>query len=162
IEHLHLTPQQFGWMFVPSIAGMMTGATLSGRLAGRLRPTQTIALGFALMGLAAVLNVAFAWTLPPSLPWSILPLPIYSCGMSLVMPSTQLLLLDLFPSMRGMASSLQGFTHTLLSGIVAGAVAPALEHSTRALAGGMLGFVVLGLIWWILYLRSLHGRQPLA
>ena len=161
IEHLHLTSQEFGWMFVPSIAGMMTGATLSGRLAGRLRPAQTIGLGYSLMGLAAVLNVIFAWTLPPSLPWSIVPLPIYSCGMALVMPSAQLMLLDLFPSMRGLASSLQGFTHTMLSGIVAGAVAPALEHSTRALAGGMLAFLALGFVYWILFRRTLsEPRSP--
>ncbi len=159
MEHLQLTSQQFGYMFMPSIAGMMAGATLSGRLAGRLRPTQTIALGYGLMGSAAVLNVIVSWALPPSLPWSILPLPLYSCGMSLVMPSTQLLLLDLFPTMRGLASSLQGFTHTLLSGIVAGAFAPALEHSTLALAGGMLAFLVLGGIYWILYWRMLSHRQ---
>jgi DHA1 family bicyclomycin/chloramphenicol resistance-like MFS transporter len=162
MQHLRLSPQDFGWMFVPSIAGMMTGAMLSGRLAERLLPAQTIWLGFGLMGFAAVSNVALAWALPPSLPWSILPLPLYSCGMSLVMPSSQLMLLDLFPSLRGLASSLQGFTHTLLSGIVAGAVAPALEHSTRALAGGMLGFVALGFIYWMLYLRWLPERQRSA
>ena len=43
------------------------------------------------------------------------------------MPSAQLLLLDMFLDARTWRRRLQGFTHTLLSGIVAGAVAPALR-----------------------------------
>jgi len=73
--------------------------------------------------------------------------------MALVMPSVTLLLLDLFPTLRGLASSLQGFTHTMLSSVVAGAIAPALEHSMRAMAGGMLLFLVLGFLCWTIYGR---------
>jgi DHA1 family bicyclomycin/chloramphenicol resistance-like MFS transporter len=73
--------------------------------------------------------------------------------MALVMPSVTLLLLDLFPTLRGLASSLQGFTHTMLSSVVAGAIAPALEHSMRAMAGGMLLFLVLGFLYWTIYGR---------
>ena len=40
---------------------------------------------------------------------------IFTIGSSLVMPSITLLLLDLFPTMRGMASSLQGFVQFSLS-----------------------------------------------
>jgi DHA1 family bicyclomycin/chloramphenicol resistance-like MFS transporter len=151
--HLGVSAQGFAWLFLPTIAGIITGATLSGHLADRFRPDQTITLGYVLMGTAGVLNIALTWTITPALPWSILPLPLYACGMSLVMPSVTLLLLDFFPTLRGLTSSLQGFTHTMLSSIVAGAIAPALEHSMRALAGGMLLFSALGFLYWIIYRR---------
>jgi MFS transporter, DHA1 family, multidrug resistance protein len=153
MEHLGVSAQGFAWLFLPAILGIIAGATLSGRLADSFRPDQTITLGFALMGAAAVLNVALTWTIAPALPWNILPLPVYACGMALIMPSATLLLLDLFPALRGLSSSLQGFTHTMLSGIVAGVIAPALEHSMRALAGGMLLFLVLGFLYWTIYRR---------
>jgi DHA1 family bicyclomycin/chloramphenicol resistance-like MFS transporter len=161
-EHLGLSAQGYAWLFVPSIAGIVGGATISGRLAGRFKPVRTIALGYTLMGAAACANVILCWTVPPSLPWSILPLPLYACGMSLVMPSATLLLLDLYPAARGLASSAQGFTHTMLASAVAGAIAPMLEHSPRALAGGMLLFLSLGFFYWTLY-RTLHAaRTPTA
>ena len=53
------------------------------------------------------------------------------------MPSVTLLMLDLFPTMRGMASSLQGFVHFSLSAVVAGTIAPFLVQSLPALALGM-------------------------
>ena len=36
--HLGLGPRQYAWLFIPAIAGIMTGAQLSGRAAGRLTP----------------------------------------------------------------------------------------------------------------------------
>ena len=38
---LGLTETDFAWLFVPGIAGVMLGAFLSGRLAGRRRPVRT-------------------------------------------------------------------------------------------------------------------------
>ncbi|MEO8135182.1 MAG: multidrug effflux MFS transporter [Betaproteobacteria bacterium] len=156
--HLGVSAQGFAWLFLPAIVGIIGGATLSGRLAGRFMPERTIGLGFILMGSAASLNLILSWTIEPSLPWSILPLPLYACGMSLVMPSATLLLLDLFPAMRGLVSSSQGFTHTMLSGVVAGAIVPMLEHSVRSLAAGMLLFLILGFFYWTLY-RRLPARE---
>ncbi|HYF58271.1 MAG TPA: multidrug effflux MFS transporter, partial [Burkholderiaceae bacterium] len=39
-EVLQLEPQQFFWFFVLSIAGIMSGAYLSGRMAGRVKPSR--------------------------------------------------------------------------------------------------------------------------
>ena len=36
-EHLQLAPQQFFWFFCCSIGGIMGGAWLSGRLAGKVK-----------------------------------------------------------------------------------------------------------------------------
>ncbi len=144
ITHLGVSPQGFGWLFIPGVGGMMCGAFLSGRLAGRLSPRRTIALGYLIMGIASVTNLALNLLLPPGLPWSILPFPIYTIGMALAMPSMQLLALDLYPEKRGLASSCQGVVQTSANALTAAVLAPLLWASTLTLACGMAGFFALG------------------
>ncbi len=143
----------FAWLFVPMIAGIMVGATLSGRLAGRLSPQRTIRLGYAIMFAGVAANLALCWHVAPGVPWNVLPVMIYATGTSIVMPSVTLILLDLFPTMRGLASSLQGFVNFMLSAVNAGSVAPLLAHSTRALALGMAGFTLASFALWLVYQR---------
>ena len=66
--------------------GLMSGSWCSGRLAGRLAPGRTIAVGYLVMGIAASLNLALNLSLPPGLPWSVAPLFVYTLGMSLRCP----------------------------------------------------------------------------
>jgi DHA1 family bicyclomycin/chloramphenicol resistance-like MFS transporter len=159
IDLLGVSTTGFAWLFVPMIAGIMTGATLSGRLAGRLSPKRTVRLGYAIMFAGAGVNLLVCWLVPPAVPWHVLPLMVYTFGSSLVMPSITLLLLDLFPTIRGMASSLQGFVQFTLAGFVAGTVAPFLAHSVRALALGMLAMTLAGFALWLVYQR--RARAPL-
>jgi DHA1 family bicyclomycin/chloramphenicol resistance-like MFS transporter len=62
-------------------------------------------------------------------------------------------MLDLFPSMRGMTSSLQGFVHFSLSAVVAGTIAPFLVQSLKALALGMLAAATASFALWLVYQR---------
>ena len=82
-----------------------------------------------------IINALIAAFVPPGVPWHVLPLMVFTLGSSLVMPSLTLILLDLFPTMRGMASSLQGFAQFALSGFNAGTIAPLLarlaDHAGR-------------------------------
>jgi DHA1 family bicyclomycin/chloramphenicol resistance-like MFS transporter len=152
IRHLGVSETEFLWLFGPSMLGLLTGSWLSGRYAGKLTQKQTILRGFCLMGLAAALNIAICVFRAPELPWNILPIPIYTLGMSLSMPSLTLLALDLFPGQRGMASSCQMFLQSIFNGIVSGLIAPAFWGSTRTLAFGMGGFLLLGAIsGWVYY-----------
>jgi DHA1 family bicyclomycin/chloramphenicol resistance-like MFS transporter len=150
---LGLGENQFARLFVPGIAGVMMGAFLSGRLAGRASPQRTVKIAYGLMFSAAALNLAYSGFFEPALPWTVLPVMLYSMGMALGMPSVTLLALDLFPHNRGMAASLQGFEQSFLSGIVAGFVSPLLSHADLALAGGMAGLLLLGWLAWMMYLR---------
>ena len=120
----------FAWLFVPMIAGIMIGAFLSGRIAGRLSPKRTIRLGYALLASGAAINLAICMLLPPHVAWNVLPIFVFTIGSALIMPSVTLLLLDLFPAMRGMTSSLQGFVQFALGGIVAGSIAPLARART--------------------------------
>lgn len=153
IEHLGLGPLDFPWLFVPAVSGMMGGAWVSGRVAGRWSPRRTIATGFAVMLAAALINVVHAALLPPALPASVLPVMMYTCGMSLAMPSLTLLALDLFPTRRGMAASCQSFLQMGVNALSAGMVVPLLWASPLTLGLGMSLFVALGLGAVLLALR---------
>ena len=67
------------------------------------------------------------------------------------MPTASLLLLDLFPTMRGLASSLQSFIHFALAAVNAGSIAPLLAQSLKAMALGMAGFTLASLLLWVAY-----------
>jgi DHA1 family bicyclomycin/chloramphenicol resistance-like MFS transporter len=157
---LGLGPTQFAWLFLPSISGIMIGAYLSGRTAGRMRPERAVALGYAIMGGAALINLTynhFAASL--TLPWAVLPLMGYTVGMALTMPVISLFVLDLFPHLRGMAASLQGFVSTLLNSVVSGVLSPLLAVSHKTLAFGMLTLVGSGALCWFAYRRINLPRQ---
>src|SRR4030095_14281248 len=137
-EHLHLGPQEYAWLFLPCIVGIMIGAQLSGRAAGRMTPQKTVRVAYTFMGVAAAANLVYAFTLPPAVPWAILPLMVYGIGFAMAMPSITLITLYLFPTRRGMAASLQGFVSGMVNTVTAGVIAPALFHDVRWLALGML------------------------
>lgn len=161
IRHLALTPQSFAVMFVPQVLGMMAGSFLSGRLAGKLSHRRTIMLSFAVMALASGANVVISLTLPPGLPWSILPLPVFACGMSLSMPNMQLMALELFPARRGLASSTMSAMSTLVSALSTALLVPLLWDSTLSLAAGMAVFLALG---WLVFVstRTDDGKASVA
>ena len=155
-EHLQLAPTDFFWLFLLTIAGIMTGAWLSGRMAGRLPPKQQIRYGFSVMLLTSVVNVVANFVWVPQASWAMFPIALFAFGWALMVPVVMLLVLDLYPERRGMASSLQAFVGSTANGIVAGVVAPLVMHSTRALAVTSLGMLGVGLLAWL----YLHKRWP--
>lgn len=153
MDLLGVSSYGFAWLFIPMITGVMIGALVSGRVAGMMTPRRTIGLGYILMFIGVVADLAVAMLVPPGVPWHVLPIMIYSMGSSVTMPSATLLLLDLFPTTRGLASSLQGFLQFVLAAVNAGTIAPMLAGSLLTLALGMAGFTIMSLVLWITYLR---------
>ncbi len=163
-QHLGLGPDQFGWMFIPFVAGIFLGALAANRLAGKFSVFRQVMIGFCFLIGAASVNVIYHALLPPSLPWSVAPLFFYAFGMSLVAPGATLLVLDLFPSIRGTVASCQSFTMTMLAAVVAGVIAPFLDRSVLLLAAGQLGFTLTALAFWMAsrsYRIRLDARQSL-
>lgn len=154
-QHLGLGPHQFGWQFVPTVAGIFLGALTANRLAGKMHGRRQVALGFVFLIGAAAGNLLYHLQYPPALPWSVLPLLVYTFGMSIAAPSLTLMVLDLFPHTRGTAASCQSFVQTMLGALVAGILAPMLMHSAILLAAGQLALTVLGGLLW-LATRRLH------
>lgn len=157
ISHLGASETEFLWLFGPAMLGLLAGSWLSGRYAGKLTQKRTILRGYLLMGTGVLLNIAICFFHAPGLPWNVLPIPFYTLGMALTMPSLTLLALEPFPERRGMASSCQMFLQSIFNGLVSGVIAPALWGSTRSLALGMGGFLLLGaILGWI---HSLAGAE---
>ncbi len=149
-EHLGLAPGQFYWFFVLTIGGIMGGAWLSGRLAGRIAPKRQIRAGFLVMLGIGVINLLANLFFKAHVAWALWPITIFAFGWSLMVPVVTLLVLDLHPTRRGMASSLQMFVSSAANGLVAGAVAPLVMHSTVALATASLVMMCVGLLAWVL------------
>lgn len=151
LDLLALDEASFAWLFVPAISGMMIGAFLSGRVAGRLSASATVRLGYAIMLAASMLNVAIAWLLPqPIVPWSVLPIGLHAIGIGINFPTLTLLLLDRFPQHRGAVSSLQAFISLVISAAIAGLLSPMLSGSAMLLAAAALTSTSLGFgAWWL-------------
>ncbi len=148
IRHLGLGPSQFGWLFIPSVAGIFLGALAANRMAGRRGADRQVKIGFVLLTTSGIVNVGYHLLFPPALPWTVAPLFLYTLGMSMVAPGLTLKVLDLFPQIRGTVASCQSFTLTMLSALAAGLVAPLLEESVTALAAGQFAFTLIALLLW--------------
>jgi len=163
-DHLGLAPTQFFWFFVLTISGIMAGSFASGRLAGRIAPKAQIRYGFIVMVLVSVANVVANALWSAHAAWALWPIAIFAFGWALMVPVVTLLVLDLYPERRGMASSLQAFIGSAANGVVAGGIAPLVMHSTLALATASLLMMSVGLVAWIFVRRRWPqtGRAALA
>jgi DHA1 family bicyclomycin/chloramphenicol resistance-like MFS transporter len=157
-EHLHLGPQQYAWLFIPCIVGIMVGSQISGRSAGKFTAVQTVTRAYGFMAFASVANLVYSFTVAPSIPWAVIPVMIYGVGFAMAMPSISIITLDLFPTRRGMAASLQGFVSGMVNVLTAGVVSPLVWHDTRHLALAMVAMMAVGLASWLAYLRSARSK----
>ena len=140
------------------MSGVLFGSYLSGKVADRFSRTTTVGYGYLIMLGAVMLNVAYNAMFPPVVPWAILPIMLYTIGMSLAMPSITLLSLDLFPARRGMAASMQGFIQTMVMTFASGVVSPLLAESGLKMALGVFVFMAAGYLCWFAY-RSHAGTN---
>ena len=99
-----------------------------------------------------VLNLAANALFSADVRWALFPIAIFAFGWALMVPVVTLLVLDLHPERRGMASSLQMFVGSTANGLVAGVIAPLVMHSTVAMALASLLMMGLGLCAWF-YIR---------
>lgn len=153
---LGLPPTRFFWFFLLTIGGIMGGAWVSGRMAGQVPPKRQIRHGFLIMALVSVVNIAVHAFFPPHPAWSLPLVAIFAFGWAMMVPAVTLLVLDLHPERRGMASSLQAVIGSTANGLVAGAVAPLVMHSAIGLALTSALMLGIGLAAW----SALHRQWP--
>ena len=118
-------------------------------MAGKIQPKHQVRHGFVIMLLISLVNLAYAIALPSSAPWALIPIAIFAFGWALVVPVVTLMVLDLVPERRGMASSLQAFVGSAANGLVAGVIAPLVMHSTVGLACAALAMMSIGVVAWL-------------
>lgn len=151
IQHLGLNSQQFAWMFIPTVCGMVLGSWLARRAAGRYSAGMILRCAYGWMALTALLNLLVSLLPFVHAALSILPIALFNIGMALAMPVLSIAALDCHPKIRGTAASGQAFMQMLFSTIAAGLIAPLLWHHPTGLAFGMLGYLLLG---WLIVRRS--------
>ncbi|MDP9415137.1 MAG: hypothetical protein M3Q08_13855 [Pseudomonadota bacterium] len=119
-----------------------------------MKNPSTVRWGYGIMFAAVVLNLAYNSFVPPALPWAVLPIALYTTGMSLAMPSITLLTLDMFPRLRGMAASMQSFIQTMVMTFTSALLAPLLGSSGTKLAIGLLFLMLAGFAAWFIYAQT--------
>jgi DHA1 family bicyclomycin/chloramphenicol resistance-like MFS transporter len=151
----------FWVFFVPMIAGVMLGAWISGRAAGRVSGRRLVTWSLLLATAGAGLNVVLA-ALPTAadLPYAVVGPALIAVGTAAAYPTLQLVLLDMFPRSRGAAVSMFTFFALLLNGVTAALVTPWVTHSVLTLALGSGVLVVAGLLCWLWHLRAVTRPVP--
>jgi MFS transporter, DHA1 family, multidrug resistance protein len=155
VEHLHLSSQQFGFLFIPTVTGMMIGSWISRHSAGKISPTNLLRWSFAWMVVIAAVNVAVQlWVMHAihHVWWlAIIPIALFNIGMAAAMPVLSIAALDCFPKVRGTAASAQAFMQMLCSTISSAVIVPLIWDSPLKLAGTMLCMTLLsaGLLWMV-------------
>jgi MFS transporter, DHA1 family, multidrug resistance protein len=149
LEHWGLSETQFGWLFVPLIAGFMIGATLSGRLAGRVASHKQVNAGFAmtLAGTGSFFVLHSILDGPPLAAQQVLLLAV-GLGAQLAFPVLTLRMLDLFPRARGSAASVQSFIALTVASVMMGFMVPALHGSLATLGLGTFAASVIAVVLW--------------
>ena len=147
-QFLGLGSNDFAWLFMPIVLGLMAGAFISNHLTQHWTATRTISAGLLIMILACVINLCAANFLTASIPTVIGPLLFYVTGFALMIPALTVLSLDCLPANRGMASSLQGFTQMITSAGVASFAVPLLSGRWMDFALGQVLFLLLAIALW--------------
>ncbi len=151
VKHLGLNEQQFGWLFIPTVCGMVLGSYLAKRAAGRYAKQKVIKVAYFWMTAMVLLNLLVCFVLPTHLIYNILPIALFNIGMALAMPILSLAALDRHPKIRGTAASGQAFIQMLLSTVSAGLVVPLVWYAPSGLAIAMACYLVFS---WLMIIRS--------
>jgi DHA1 family bicyclomycin/chloramphenicol resistance-like MFS transporter len=151
VKQLGLTQHQFGYMFVPTVCGMILGSYFAKRAAGRYARLKVVKVAYILMAAMVLLNVIICYTLPTSPIFNIFPIALFNIGMAMAMPVLSLIALDRHPKIRGTAASAQAFIQMLLSTVSAGLIVPLVWYSPSGLALAMASYLLFG---WLMMRQS--------
>jgi DHA1 family bicyclomycin/chloramphenicol resistance-like MFS transporter len=151
MQHLGLSSQQFGWLFIPTVCGMVFGSYLAKRAAGRFSPQHILRTAYGWMLAMVVLNLIISYLPPGEFIYNIIPVALFNIGMALAMPVLSIAALDRHPKIRGTAASGQAFVQMFLSTVSAGLIVPLVWHHPLGLASAMAGYLLIG---WLAIRKS--------
>ncbi len=151
VKQLGLTQYQFGYMFIPTVCGMILGSYFAKRAAGRYSKQKVVKVAYVWMMAMAMLNLLICFILPTNPFYNILPVALFNIGMALAMPILSIAALDRHPKIRGTAASGQAFIQMLLSTVSAGVIVPLLWYAPSGLALAMAGYLIFG---WVMIRKS--------
>lgn len=153
--------QDFWMFFVPMISGVIVGAWISGRAAGRVNGRRLVMGALTFSVAAAVLNIVLALTFGPRLPYAVIGPMLIALATGTAFPTVQIALLDVFPRIRGAAASVAGMMPLALNAAIAALVAPRVTGTVVQLAVASALLCLLGALLWLWHLRaSAIDHQP--
>jgi DHA1 family bicyclomycin/chloramphenicol resistance-like MFS transporter len=143
INHFHLTPQQFAWMFGVNGIGLMVAGRINAHIVSRLGPEfifrramiYTAALGLAMFAVAASGRGGF-WALA-------IPQFFFVASIGFNFANGFSLALAPFGASAGTASALYGTTQFLIAGVGGAAVSALYDGTARAMTGVMCAVTLL-------------------
>ncbi|HSI25657.1 MAG TPA: multidrug effflux MFS transporter [Methylotenera sp.] len=153
---LGLSPQQYAYLFVPTVVGMILGSYLAKHAAGKYSAKQVLNAAYAWMFAVVLLNLAISYWLPAKPIYNIFPIALFNVGMALVMPIISLAALDRHPKIRGTAASGQAFAQMLFSTISAGIIVPLVWGRVFSLACTMLA---IWLVSWLMIRQTVLWKS---
>lgn len=156
VKHLGLSEHQFGYMFVPTVCGMVLGSYLAKRAAGKYTSGKVLKVAYIWMAAMAALNIGVCLYLPTYVVYNIAPVALFNIGMALAMPILSLAALERHPKIRGTAASGQAFIQMLFSTVSAGLVVPLVWYVPSGLAIAMMVYLVFS---WLMVRRAKLWRQ---
>lgn len=150
-----LTETDFAQLFIPIVAGFMTGALTAGRIAGRIAPHKQLVFGLALPPIASLFGVLINHFWDPARIVHQLLIYTTCLGIQFVFPVLTLRAFELYPNLRGTVSSVQTFMQLALGTVVVGVAAPLLSSHMEWLSAGSLCFSSLAIVLaWVSHRRG--------
>ncbi len=153
-DFLGLGSDDFGWLFIPIVAGLMLGASISGRLAHRWPAHKTISAGLLVMMAGTALNLVTVNSAAAGIVTVVGPMVLYVVGLAVMMPAITVLALDCLPTHRGTAASMQGFLQSVTNAAVASIAVPLLNTNWLDFVTGQLAFLLVAAGLWYYLRRS--------
>jgi DHA1 family bicyclomycin/chloramphenicol resistance-like MFS transporter len=157
-RHWHLGETDYWQLFLPVIGGILAGAIISTRVAGRMDLAKQVRIGFGLTFGATVIRVLMHLALanpPRGLQQGIL--FFAAIGAQFAFPVLTLRMLDLFPAARGTAAAAQSFVALVITAFTLGIVAPFVLDRLEWIAWTSLAFTALASVFWFFAVRW-HDR----
>jgi DHA1 family bicyclomycin/chloramphenicol resistance-like MFS transporter len=152
--HWHLGETSYWHLFLPVISGILVGAVISNRIAGRMDMIAQVRIGLGITFGISTLRVLLHLVLDS------VPIPVQqgllvcaAIGAQCAFPVLTLRMLDLFPAARGTAASAQSFVALLVTAFTLGIVAPNVLFRLEWIALASLAFASLASLCWYLSRR---------
>jgi MFS transporter, DHA1 family, multidrug resistance protein len=148
--HWHLDETSYWHLFLPVISGILVGAVISSRIAGRMDMVAQVRIGLGITFGISTVRVLLHLVMEIPIPLQQALLVCAAIGAQFAFPVLTLRMLDLFPGARGTAASAQSFVALLVTAFTLGIVAPnVLSHLEWVAAASLVFAAGASLCWYL-------------